>query len=435
MKNLRGLDRLLVSNRFLIVFALVIAVVGWISVAMSADQWTEHHILEVPVRLDMMEVQAALSTMGLSFIGAEDEFVRVEVFGPRTVVGNLGREDFEVSVIVNHVTEPGYYNLDIWVARSTHGNYDVLGTYPTTMQNVRIDHVDIRMFDVDWEISGLASAPGYMADLPRLAPSSSVWITGPQAELERIDRVIVISELEEALNRPWAQELPITLLDVDGNEIDLQDTQLDLEHESLTLQIPVLRVRSLPLVVDFQNMPSNFPENSLRSQMEMSATRITIAGPISTMANHNDWWLGFINMRSVTPENNLFFFDIDMPSEQFINVDNLQTIAVEFDPESWDSTTFDIPAEDFIITGQPEGYEVIVQTLTLNDITFVGDAEAIEELTLEDITVEINLNDRALITGPQPHPVRITVADRRMVWAVEEAGNLIVHINVTPTNE
>jgi len=314
------------------------------------------------------------------------------------------------------------------------GNYRIIQIYPDTI-SVTIDHIDSQMFEVNWEITGLASAPGYMADIPRLAPVNNVWITGPRAELERINRVVAIAELEQPLGSPWVEELPVTLLDIAGEEINPQDTQLQLEHESLILQIPVLRVITLPAVLDFQNMPSGFPEGLLRAYMQKSVDEVTIAGPIGTMIHHHDWWLGFIDLRSLTPENNTFSFSIEMPSEQFMNIDNLQTIAVEFDTESWATATLDIPAEYFVITGQPEGYEVSVQTVALNDVTFVGIAGEIEELTLDDILIEINLNDRELITGPQPHPVRVSVPGLDMAWAVEELGSLMVHINVTPIEE
>ena len=431
MRNQFGLSRLLGSNRFLVVFALLIAVVGWMSVAMNTD--TDRIIDRVPV--DLYTPGTRLSGLGLSFIGAEEIFVDVEVNGARTVVGNLEPEDFEVSVNIGQAIVPGYYNLAVEVVSRPSGAFDVISTNPAIIPNVRIDHIDARMFDVNWEIDGLASASGYMADTPRLVPSDSVWITGPLAELERIDRVIVPVELEQPLNRPWAQEVPVTLLDAAGNEIDLKDTQLTLEHTSLTLQIPVLRIRTLPLVLDIQNMPSSLSESLLRSHMQKTAETVTIAGPISTMANYRDWWLGTINLRSVTSENSVFFFDIEMPSEQFINIDNLQTVVVEFDTESWDSVSLDIPSEDFIITGDPGGHEISVQTVALNGVTFVGDAETIANLTASDVVVEINLNDRPLIAGPQPHPVRINIPGGELVWPVDEAGNLIVHITATPREE
>ncbi|MCL2857663.1 MAG: hypothetical protein FWE19_08115 [Oscillospiraceae bacterium] len=432
MKKQLSLNRLLGSNRFLVVLALLIAVVGWMIVAMSEDQMTERVISGVKVDLDRHI--GTFSAMGLSLIGTQEHTVDVVVFGARSVVGSLEAEDFVISVNTAQVTVPNDYQLAVEAIGRTPGNDLMTRTYPEVVE-VRLDHINSQMFEVNWEIAGLASAPGFMADLPRLSPSSNVWITGPQAELDRVDRVVVAVELEEALNSPWAQEVPIILRDVAGNEIAPQETQLALEHENLTMQIPVLRVRTLPLVLDFQNLPGGLSELLLRSFMQKSAETVTIAGPISTMASHHDWWLGTINLRSLTPENNIFFFDIDMPSEQFINVDNLQAVIVEFDTENWDSVSFDIPAEDFIITGDPGGNEITVQTVALNGVTFVGDAEEIAELTLSDIVVEINLSDRELIIGPQPHPVRINIPGSELVWPVEQAGNLIVHIMVTPREE
>jgi len=433
MKSQSGLNRLFGSNRFLVVFALLVAVVSWLGVARSADQITEHTISGVAIDLELPI--AVLAGHALSFIGGEEFVADIIVSGPRSVVGSLGEDDFDLTLNALHITEPGTHDLTILATSPAPGNFDIVGTDPPYLADIVLDHIDSLRFEVDWEISGLANVPGYMADTPRLVPSNSVWIEGPRAELERIDRIVVAVELEEALNRPWTQDVPITLLDITGTEIDPQDTQLNLEHESLTVQIPVLRVRRLPLVLDFHNVPDDFPLARLRAQMQQSAHTVTIAGPISTMVHHHDWWLGAINLRSLSPENNVFFFDIDMPSEQFINFDNLPFVLVEFDSEEWESISFDIPAEHFTVTGHPEGYEVVVQTVALNNVTFVGDAEVVEELTLEDIVVEINLGDRELIVGPQPHPVRISVSGGELVWPVEEFGNLLVHIVVTPIEE
>ena len=165
--------------------------------------------------------------------------------------------------------------------------------------------------------------------------------------------------------------------------------------------------------------------------MSQSASTITIAGPISTMANYRDWRLGFVNLRNLTQENNLFFFDIFLPSEQFINIDNLQTVVVGFDTENWESATFNIPGEDIVLLNRPAGYDVALQSVALNGVTFVGYASEIASLTISDIVVEVNLNDRELILGPQPFPVRVSAPNQGMIWPVDENNNLIVYINAT----
>ena len=426
MKRFR-LSKLFDSNRFIMVFAVVIAMISWVTVAMGAEETTVARIHNVPVNLDMQV--GALQHFGLRFIGAGEPVVSVDVFGPRTVVGQLTPEDFLLTVNVAHVNVPDTYDLRVESASPASSDFQIVGFYPPVIPRVRLDQLETRDFAVELDIE-LEAAIGYMADTPRLIPATSVRVSGPHSDLERVYRVAAIVELDYVLSAPFAQEVPLTLLDIMGNEIDPVAAQLSLDFDSLTVQIPVLRVRELPLVVEFQNLPSGFPEARLRQYMFQSARTITIAGPISTMQGFQDWRLGFINLRNLTHEDNWFIFDIDLPSEQFINIDNLQSVAIEFDSEYWDTTVLNIPGEDILLTNRPAGAEIALQTVTLSSVTFVGDAEEIAGLTLSDVVVEVNLNDRELVSGTQPYPVRISVPGRNMVWPVDE-GNLIVYINAT----
>jgi len=428
MKGRFSLNNLLNNNRFVIVFALLLAITSWIAVAMTTSQTRTRFIEDVPINLD---IQAGrLQALDLSFIGAELEFVTVEVTGTPTAVGLLSADNFTLSVNVAQIFEPGEHEVRIEYEWHTPGEYDIVSFNPSTI-TVRVDQISNRFFEVQQEITGLASAEGYMTDTPRLIPESTVRVTGPRRELERVYSVSARMELDEALDRPLVQDVPLILLDMAGNVIDPVHSHLSLDFEVLTVQIPVLRVRTLPLVIDFQNVPIGFPQNVLRSYMMLSAETVTIAGPISAMENYEEWRLGFINLRNITEESNIFAFDIILPSDQFINIDNLQTVVAEFDTDYWDSATFNIPGEDIALLNRPVGYEVTLQSVSLSGITFVGALDAIANLTVGDIVVEVNLNDRELTMGPQPFPVRISVPNQGMVWPVEENNNLTVYINVT----
>jgi len=430
MNKRLSLSKLLSSNRFVIVAALLIAVVSWVTVAMTTSQTIMRTIQNVPINLEMQA--AELEANNLSFIGAREFTANVEVNGARTVVGQLTGADFTLTVNVARFVEPGTYDLTIESVESHSGDFEIVRFDPPVLRNVRLDQIDSRVFfDIEPTITGLATPYGYMADTPRLSPSDIIRVTGPRTELERVDSVAVFAELSDELSRPYAREVPVTLLDIEGNVIDPEATNLTLDFPNLTLQIPVLRVRTMPLVVEFQNLPAGFPELALRQYMMKSDTTITIAGPISTMANYNHWRLGFINLRNLTAENNVFTWDIALPSDQFINIYNLQTVTVEFDSQHWASTTLNIPRDDMVLLNRPAGYEVTLQTASLSGVIFVGDPDEIAGLTVSDVVVEVNLNDRELTLGPQPFPVRISAPNKGMVWPVEENNNLVVYINVT----
>ncbi|MCL2579632.1 MAG: hypothetical protein FWE32_06330 [Oscillospiraceae bacterium] len=429
-----SLSKLLDSKRFVLVLAVLVAVISWLTVAMTTSDTLTLIITDVPVDIEMQS--GFLVSRGLAFWNIPTITADVEVNGARTVVGNLRAEDFNLTVDVNHVHRPDTWELRVVVSQNQAlGDFEIEQITPRQPVMVRVDQVDSRIFEIDLEITGpnnttLAAAPGFMIDSPRLTPSSDVMITGARSDLERVYRAVVRHELDDPLNSPYIEDLPIILLDMAGNEIDLSDRPMQLDYENLTLQIPVLRVETLPLVVDFQNVPLGFPEAQLRGHMRQSSQNITIAGPISTMQNFDIWRLGFINLRQLTAEQNFFVFDVTLPSEQFINIDDIQSVIFEFDAENWDRAVFNIPAEDIMIHNQPAGVEVTLQSAALNGVILVGDAEELAGLAVSDIVVEVNLNDRELTMGLQPFPVRVSVPNRGMIWPVEEGGNFTIYINV-----
>ena len=430
MKGPRSFSSLLDNNRFLIVFAFLIALVSWITVAMNSSDTRPVTIQDVPIRFDRQI--GTLRSMNLDFISMSDLAANVHISGSRTIVGQLSADDFILTVSVTQVTDAGTYSLRIVAEERPDGEFNIVGISPEFV-TVRLDEMGSIIFPVDLEIENLdqVRVEGYMSDTPRLVPASTVRIGGPRGDLERVDRVVARVALTEPLDRPYTQDIQVELLDMTGNVIDHRNTQLTLDIEELTVQIPVLRVRTLPLVVDYMNMPPGFPEAELRRLMRQSDQNIMIAGPISTMANYEEWRLGFINLRHLSPQNNVFTFDVILPSEQFINMDNTQSVLFEFDAQNWGSETFNIPGDEILLVNRPAGVEVTLQSGSLNGVTIVGDQDVLDGLTVSDIVVEINLNDRELTLGPQPFPVRVSVPGRGMVWPVEENNNFTVYINVT----
>jgi len=432
MKGRLSLNNLLNSNRFVMVFALLIAIASWVVVTMTTGETRTDTIFNVPVNMEMPT--SRLNALGYSFISDTSQiFADVEVTGPPPVIGQLSAENFMLTADVAHITQPGTYDLNVRVEWNPAGDDVTFRVTPatSTIRRVRVDEMASRFFAVEYEIAGLVSAEGYMAaDTPRLVPVSNVRVSGPSIELERVYRVVVKAELEEPLDRPWTQELPLVLLDMADNVINPEIFHLSLDIERLTVQVPVLRVRTLPLVIDFQNMPPGFPQHALRSYMLPMAETITIAGPISAMAAYEEWRLGAINLRSLTETSSIFSFPITLPSDQFVNIDNLHAVTVAFNTQNWDSVTFNIPGEDIMLINRPAGYEVTLQSVALSGVTFVGGYEEIAGLTVSDIVVEVNLSDRELTPGIQPFSARISIPGQGMVWPVEENNNLTVYVNV-----
>jgi len=413
-----NMKQLFENDRFVMIFSLFMAILCWIVVVIAISPTTPLAISNVPVQISLRNER--LKEMGLSVVGEVDEQVDVMVEGPRSVVGNLKPEDLNITVSLSNVTEADTYDLEL-VPFSTPTDYKILSIRPSTIR-VRLDQVISKTLNVDLITRGLAVAAGYQLGTEQVSPTA-VRVTGPVSELEKVSRCVASVELAQPLSNTYASTVPVKLLDAQGMELDPEELHLSLDVENVNVWIPVLRTKELPLRVNFTNVPRGFPESELREYMTLSNQSILVAGPIQSMENYNEIVVD-IDLRNLTPTNNTFQFDVTLPSEQFTNVNNISTVLVEFNTESWSTVTFH-NISGIIPVNQPSDFEITLLTGSL-PVTLVGDAAVLESLTPGDIVVELDFSQKELTAGQVSYPVKISVPTKGLVWAVGDDYNVVI---------
>jgi len=425
MKKKFNAQELFDNNRLLQVLSLVFAVICWISIVIYENPDTSQVISQVPVTINLNANN--LTELGLSAIEGADAYVDVTVRGPRTVVGNLKPEDLIVSAGISGISEPGLYDLTLTLANAGEdklADVAVEGFSPSTIR-VLFDRLVTQTYDVVPVVKGLSIEPNFVSYPEQVTPSQ-VTITGPLAELDKIGQVVVEAELTEPLSRSYAQEHTIQVLDTQGHPIDLENSHLTLGTDTAQLVVRVLKVKTLPLVVGFTNVPTGFPLAELERAMEISNDEIEIAGPVDSIDNYREISLGYIDLKALTPTDNLFVFEVVLPSSQFTNMHNITSVTVEFDTENWETDRFNV--NNFEVENPPVNYDVTLLTSSISNVTIVGKRGVLESLTSDDIVVIVDLSDREILEGQYSYPVKITVPTKGMAWAV---GDYMVTIRVT----
>ena len=135
--------------------------------------------------------------------------------------------------------------------------------------------------------------------------------------------------------------------------------------------------------------------------------------------------LGYISIKELTITENKYIFDVELPSDQYINVDNITTVAIEFDTENWDTARFNVDSQQMQIVNNPPGYDVSVLSSTLNNIVLVGKKNVLETVTAADIVVTIDLSEKNIETGQYTYPVKISLPNKGLVWAVGDYSVII----------
>lgn len=423
MKKLKlpDFNKLFENNRFLQVFSVVAALFCWFVVAMTQSYTTTLTIRDVPITLDPQA--ASLQSLGLHVIEGADDLVNVKVRGVRSVVAGLKPDDFTITVKVANVTETGTYDLTLQPTAIP--DCEILSITPDKVR-VSFDRIDRRSFDVKEEINGLSIAANFTADKTVVNPST-INIEGPAAELDKINKCIITTELEAPLERTYAGDFPIILYDANGNVLDPGEMHLTLDHNEAHLTIPVLKNAHLPLEFEFSNIPKGFPIGELEMRSQISENEVMVAGPADVIDKISEIQLDYIPVKNITMDNTVFEFEVKLPEpqSQFIRLDNVFSVVVNIDDSGLSTAYFNVPEPKLL--NVPVGYDATVLAKNIPSVQFVGETEVLEAMTADDIVAEIDLSERTVVSGSYQVPVKICVPGKGLVWAV---GDQTVTIQV-----
>jgi YbbR domain-containing protein len=378
-------------------------------------------VRDVPVNVALRADD--LARLDLNIIEISHSYVSIEVEGERGVVGNLQPEDLVTTLqIPANLVEPDVYDLRLELVNPAE-RYRVVSFSPRQVR-VRLDQLERRTFEIMPDISGVSLAPGHIIEQYTVSPRN-ITVTGPRAEIERIAgaTATVRLELDQVLERTYATELPIVMLDAQGMEMNLAARHFTLSTEQAQLVIPVLRERELPLEIRFlaAGVPERFPLNDL--QYTMSNYEVLVAGPVDAIMRHHELLLGFIDLRTITPDSHVFTFDVEMPAPAFINLDNIFTVTVNFHMGGMDEAMFTVGEVELL--NIPPRYDVTLLTSTIPNVRMIGEQDIIEQMIADDIVAWVDLSERALTPGQYRVPVRISAPGKGLVWAAGEYGVVV----------
>ena len=217
--------------------------------------------------------------------------------------------------------------------------------------------------------------------------------------------------MEGTLTQTTTVEAPLTLVDENGETIVVDSTQVSVSAESINVTLPMLKTEKLSFRFEFLNVPGSFNTESLA--YTLSADSITVAAPVESINKYSDFFLGYIDMRNITKGTSTFLFEVDLP-EGFVNMENINFVEVNFDLTNYTEQTF--YAKNFITTTIPVSYNVKINARQL-EVMLIGPAEVLQELSSDDIVVEVDLSDRDIVAGQYLIAFRVVIPNHEDVWA------------------
>lgn len=405
--------KVLDNNKLVMLLSLMIAIVAWFVVALDIDPNTTQQIRGVKVNINAQA--GTLNRLELHAIDGGEATVDVYIKGPGVVVGRIRPEDLQVVAGLSGVTGPGVVDLPLEVVNISGEDFEITSFKPTSI-TVKFDRLMTKTLPIEVDINGLSVPEGYVVEKESVTPGE-VTLTGPEIDISRVARCVVAVSISEPLTKPTVKDADIMLLDKDGNIINSQ--YITLDSTTAEVAIPVKKVVELPLKINFTNLPPSFPLEQLH--YTLSNNTIVVAAAPDVIDRYSEISLGYIDIKQLDFTKD-YTFEVTLPSG-FININNLETVLVEFDNKNFTESNFILT--NFVIKNRPSNFDVSVTTKRLTNVRIVGPADVLAQLTSNDIIAEIDLSDRNVQAGQFSLPLKIYVPTKGLCWAVGDYSAVV----------
>lgn len=406
MKIKFSLNDLFNNDKFLLVFSLAAALIIWLMVVVNVSPATTRVIQGVKVNID----STVPSQFGLEVFGEKDFTVDVTVEGKKYQISSaaLSADDIVITAQTNSVDSAGNRTLqlkpeipegaDYKIKSISSKTIDVYFDMPKTVQMVIEPQVIADGFSIVEE--GFTSGNINLSD-------TSVTVTGPSTEINRIEKVVAKLVLEKSLSSNKSAKAEIILLN-DKNRSDFKYVTTSLDEVVLT--IPVLQTKELNTVVGFKNAPDNFIVTPLKYTVSPAKEFFNIS--VDDYDKIVDFTIGIIDFKTLSPSNHVYTFlaeDVSIAegskTEEFtVNVD-MTGIGQEYINYSADNFEINNPdKKDYKVSGLNKSVAV------------VGMVKELESITEENIKVQIDLSDLDINQGQTVSVPAVVTIENAGCW-------------------
>lgn len=378
------LTRILFNNKIMVVLSLVISFCIWVTMCISTGEEITKRIANIPIKVELSQdaVNNGLKNYTDGTLKAE-----VTVKGNRLTIGSLTAEDIEiVASQANTITAPGTYTLELSAKKiGMNTGYEFSSSiYPSTVI-VTID----RMREVSFPIINnlnYSIAQGFYEGTTQYSVNE-VIVSGPEAEVSRVEKVAVMGNIEDELNETKTVSEQIILLDAYGQQV--QNDRITISQSYVDVTIPVDYKKTLDVVVKLINNGNDFLyTNELISVLPKE---IEVAGPYDELKDIKEVMVATIDLADVTTSTLRKIVSVELPAG-WKNISNISTVTVDFDMSGYISKTFEIT--NFDVSGHSDLSNATVSTKSLT-VTVIGPKSELDKIKVSDIKASVDFSNKA----------------------------------------
>ena len=285
-------NKLTNSKVFYMILAVMCSIGLWLYIDIIEAPQSTTTVYNIPVTFigeDRLEED------GLMIISGKNTTVNLQLEGSRTAVSQVNRNNITITVqAYAQINSEGHYSLlyDVDFPSSVASQLRIVSR---SIDAIDVDVVQMtsKTVEIQGKFVGTAAEGARISDTDFEFEQNEVTVSGERSLVEQVDHALVTLDADD-LSSTWSGELPIVLVDADGNEVDMTNLTCDIT-EVYTI-FPVQTVKEVPLTVSFTSGAGATSENATAT---IDPETVTISGTPERLDQIESINLGSIDLSQI----------------------------------------------------------------------------------------------------------------------------------------
>ncbi len=387
----------------------------WCLVSVYASPVEERTITNVPVTIDLTD--STPERLGLQPFGETEFFVDVTIRGPKYQVSEnmFTADNIRVTANVNYVDTAGQKELGLrYEILDTNSDVQVVSMSRESV-SVYFDTLKEAVFTLEPDVlfpDGVDPVPaGYVLDTSILSVST-VTVSGPTTEVNKIRRVVARVENETSLTSTTTAPADIYMLTADNTS----PSYCTCAIEDVTVTMLVKKIVTVPARVDFTHAPIDYLDSPLAYTISPDIVDVALNADIADTTTALS--VGSIDFSDIENRVNTFTFPTSEIENALFLDDELESFTVTIDASALSRSEYSVTLSGVTSVNLPAEYTATYSLNNTYTVAVVGPEESLANVTASGIYAEVDYTGVDLSVGTQEVEVSFFVRSQNDCWCV-----------------
>lgn len=414
MKRIKfSLHNLLNNDKVILVVSLIIAICIWIMVSPQRDM-----TINCPIVLSTKN--SSVEKLGLEIIEGSEQNISVSVSGEWYTISELDADDINISYSFGGIVDSGEYEITITATKTNNSADFTIESVTPDKVKVSMDHISTVKYPIEVVTNNITTEGDLIVGTPIVDNDKGVIeITGPASKLKKLNRVVAEVNVETTLSKSEVFTSELKFLNKNGKEMDM--SQFTVPYDEVDVIVPINQTKTVSVKAQFENVPEAYKASPITHTLSVNS--LEVVGTKEALAKFDSILLDAIDYRNITPDNNTFKINLNLPSGVTTS-NGITEVTVKIDMSGFDSKTLNV--SKFTTVNTKKSVVASVET-EYKSVTIVGPKSVIENISASDVYIECDMSSNSGATGSVTANGIVKSSKYKTIWGM---GDCEIRIKV-----